>query len=87
MSGHRVKLSMKCSLLMAEEGDGGPDHFALKKFVPTKMKRRGIEMKMALESGANASRGRTQQKRLTSPDRFGRFLAATAAGDVLRVRA
>ena len=52
-----IRVALKLPIFPAEERGGAPpSHIALTKFVPMRLKRRGVEMRMVLEGDSTASR-------------------------------
>jgi site-specific DNA recombinase len=51
-----IRLSLKLPLLPSEAGDTTPHHLSVVKFVSTRIRRRGIEMKTVLEGDSTPSR-------------------------------
>jgi hypothetical protein len=57
LSRNGIRVSLKVSIPSAEEQKGAPlRHIALTKFVPMRMKRRGVEMRMVLEGDSTPAR-------------------------------
>jgi site-specific DNA recombinase len=56
LSREGVRLSLKLPLPPTDANGGGVDHLALNKFVPTQMKRRGVELRLVPEGDATPSR-------------------------------
>ena len=52
-----IRVALKLPIFPAEERGGArPSHIALTKFVPMRVKRRGVEMRMVLEGASNPTR-------------------------------